>query len=259
LLSRRPLSYSRPSLGIFGSSATPDTPAEQPLTTFQARIAQLETDALSHPDDADKQSLLLKELLEGGEARGVVKYYEAIALNGGNKTLLRSEEALSHYLTALGKIGRLGEVAGIVRRRDAALGSATPPSTTGTPAYTPPTPSASSPSSPPAPGISSLLSPTPTPVTNTAQPGSPLSPIYVQMAPVSPQMNAMKAFRWVLGMLFWGFIILTLVSMLMENTGLLKAGPGPAEFEPEEGKVVKFSDVHGVEEAKSVCCNPRPN
>lgn len=40
--------------------------------------------------------------------------------------------------------------------------------------------------------------------------------------------------------------------MVMENTGLLKAGKGPAEFEPEEGKVVKFSDVHGVEEAKNV-------
>jgi ATP-dependent metalloprotease len=53
-------------------------------------------------------------------------------------------------------------------------------------------------------------------------------------------------------MLFWAFIILTIMSMVMENTGLMKAGPGPAEFEPEEGKVVKFSDVHGVEEAKTV-------
>ncbi len=44
--------------------------------------------------------------------------------------------------------------------------------------------------------------------------------------------------------------------MVMENTGLLKAGPGPMEFEPEEGKVVKFSDVHGVEEAKSVRLSP---
>jgi hypothetical protein len=53
-------------------------------------------------------------------------------------------------------------------------------------------------------------------------------------------------------MMFWAFIILTIMSMVMENTGLMKAGPGPAEFEPEEGKVVKFSDVHGVEEAKGV-------
>jgi ATP-dependent metalloprotease len=52
-------------------------------------------------------------------------------------------------------------------------------------------------------------------------------------------------------MLFWGFVIFTIISMVMENTGLLKAGPGPAEFEPEEGKAVKFADVHGVEEAKA--------
>lgn len=47
--------------------------------------------------------------------------------------------------------------------------------------------------------------------------------------------------------------------MVMENTGLLKAGKGPAEFEPEEGKVVKFSDVHGVEEAKNVSDTPWPD
>jgi ATP-dependent metalloprotease len=72
------------------------------------------------------------------------------------------------------------------------------------------------------------------------------------MAPATPQMSAMRAFRWLIGMLFWAFIILTIMSMVMENTGLMKAGPGPAEFEPEEGKTVKFSDVHGVEEAKGV-------
>jgi ATP-dependent metalloprotease len=52
--------------------------------------------------------------------------------------------------------------------------------------------------------------------------------------------------------MFWAFILLTVFSMVMENTGLLKAGPGPVEFEAEEGKVVRFSDVHGCEEAKSV-------
>jgi ATP-dependent metalloprotease len=40
--------------------------------------------------------------------------------------------------------------------------------------------------------------------------------------------------------------------MVGESTGLLKGGAKPAIFEPEEGKTVKFSDVHGVEEAKNV-------
>lgn len=38
----------------------------------------------------------------------------------------------------------------------------------------------------------------------------------------------------------------------------MKAGPQKtAEFEPVEGKVVKFSDVHGVDEAKEVNYFPR--
>jgi ATP-dependent metalloprotease len=33
----------------------------------------------------------------------------------------------------------------------------------------------------------------------------------------------------------------------------LKAGPRQAEFEPLQQKTVKFSDIHGVDEAKEVC------
>jgi ATP-dependent metalloprotease len=33
----------------------------------------------------------------------------------------------------------------------------------------------------------------------------------------------------------------------------MKAGPRTSEFEPQQGKTVKFSDVHGVDEAKDVC------
>jgi hypothetical protein len=32
----------------------------------------------------------------------------------------------------------------------------------------------------------------------------------------------------------------------------MKAGPQQAQFEPVQGKIVKFSDVHGVDEAKNV-------
>lgn len=43
-----------------------------------------------------------------------------------------------------------------------------------------------------------------------------------------------------------------MLAVLLENSGLLKAGPRAAEFEPMQGKTVKFSDVHGVDEAKEV-------
>ncbi len=48
-------------------------------------------------------------------------------------------------------------------------------------------------------------------------------------------------------------VFLVILSVFFENTGFMKAGPRQTEFEPTEGKVVKFSDVHGVDEAKDVC------
>lgn len=49
----------------------------------------------------------------------------------------------------------------------------------------------------------------------------------------------------------WGFIALTILSIVLENSGLMKTGTNVAEFEQDQGaKPVKFSDVHGVDEAK---------
>lgn len=286
-ISRRHLSSSIGRYGIFGSSSTSSTNAaasapsqassnehDSPLTPFQTQIAALETEALGNPEDLEKQTKLLRALMEGGEYVGIAKYYEAMALTSeghGSKALLESGEALDLYLEALGKVGRMREVAGVVRRRDAlrnasplaAASAPTPPAPTTATSTPSSTVSASTPSSILSGSISPSGSPQPEAANGGAstltgtQPGTPLAPIYVQMAPATPQMSAMRAVRWLLGMLFWAFIILTILSMVMENTGLLKAGPGPAEFEPEEGKVVKFSDVHGVEEAKDVRHTPR--
>ena len=279
---RRHLSSSISRKAIFGSSSsTPvavpqqaSTPEhDSPLTPFQTQIAGLETEALGDPEDLEKQLNLMKALLEGGEFVGIAKYYETMALTAeehGSKVLLESGEALDIYLEALGKVGRMREVAGVVRRRDTLRNSAStssapiapshPTSAAATAAAS--TPASSTPSSGSPSILSGIISPSASPSPENAnagqalatQPGTPLAPIYVQMAPATPQMSAMRAVRWLLGMMFWAFIILTILSMVMENTGLLKAGPGPAEFEPEEGKVVKFSDVHGVEEAKNVSC-----
>jgi len=50
--------------------------------------------------------------------------------------------------------------------------------------------------------------------------------------------------------------VVTLLSVMLDNTGFIKAGPKQSEFEPQPGKTVKFSDVQGVDEAKEVgaCC-----
>jgi ATP-dependent metalloprotease len=59
-----------------------------------------------------------------------------------------------------------------------------------------------------------------------------------------------RALRWV-GITFtYAFCILTFLSIAMENSGLLKTGGSQSEYEPSSQQVVKFSDVHGVDEAK---------
>jgi len=48
----------------------------------------------------------------------------------------------------------------------------------------------------------------------------------------------------------YGFITLTILGLVLENSGILKTNTPVAEFEQQGGEVVRFSDVHGVEEAK---------
>lgn len=243
-------------------------PNDVPLTDFQRQIADLETAALgkrSSPDPKE-QLALLAALRDGGENAGLCKYYEAVALapHGSpeaSQALLRSPDAFEMYTHALSNAVRMSELGRAVRTRDerlATLGVAAAPSTaqllSNVQGHSVPPQPAAAPQSPP----SILNSTAPPAATGTAPgaapgavPGSPLQPIYVQLAPAAASSTAWRTLRWLFGMLLWGFIILTIMSMVMENTGLMKAGAGPAEFEPEEGKTVKFSDVHGVAEAKN--------
>lgn len=49
----------------------------------------------------------------------------------------------------------------------------------------------------------------------------------------------------------YGFITLTILGLVLENSGILKTNTQVTEFEQQQqGDPVKFSDVHGVEEAK---------
>ena len=45
-------------------------------------------------------------------------------------------------------------------------------------------------------------------------------------------------------------VMLVILSVLLENSGLLKAGGRTTEFEPLQQTPVKFSDVHGIDEVK---------
>jgi len=79
--------------------------------------------------------------------------------------------------------------------------------------------------------------------------GSTTSPIYVN---INEPKGAWvpRLIRWMTGVLLASAVILVTLAYMLENTGLIKAGPQQAEFEVQQGKTYKFSDVHGVDEAK---------
>jgi len=62
-----------------------------------------------------------------------------------------------------------------------------------------------------------------------------------------------RAIRFLAVTLVYSFIMLTLLSLVMDSSGLLKATSptgGPTEFKPQGQKPVTFGDVHGCDEAK---------
>ncbi|SAM02454.1 hypothetical protein [Absidia glauca] len=61
---------------------------------------------------------------------------------------------------------------------------------------------------------------------------------------------AWKVLRWLGVTATYAFCILTILSLAMENSGLLKSTPASTEYEPVNQHSVKFDDVQGVDEAK---------
>ncbi|KAI0336498.1 ATP-dependent metallopeptidase Hfl [Cubamyces sp. BRFM 1775] len=80
--------------------------------------------------------------------------------------------------------------------------------------------------------------------------GVPGNPIVVTLAEPKGALYLRLA-RFVISTGLIAFFILVVLSLWVENSGLLKAGPRQAEFEPIQAKTYKFSDVHGVDEAKA--------
>lgn len=60
---------------------------------------------------------------------------------------------------------------------------------------------------------------------------------------------------WHRFVLIFDLVLLVVFSVLLENSGLLKAGPRQSEYEPLQHNTVKFSDVHGCDEVKEVSYN----
>ncbi|KAF9980150.1 hypothetical protein BGZ75_008765 [Mortierella antarctica] len=85
-----------------------------------------------------------------------------------------------------------------------------------------------------------------------ASAGNKANPIYVVMDDTKTSKGHMlwRGLRWLGITVTYAFCILTFLSLVFENSGLLKPAPSQTEFEPSADNNVKFSDVQGVDESK---------
>ncbi|KAJ9107948.1 hypothetical protein QFC19_002691 [Naganishia cerealis] len=255
----------------------------EPATQTQATLAKLESEANAAPEDVEKQLKLFKELVVSGAERAVVTRWEAAVQTNPKSPLLSSEEAFDLYILSLSRTGRARNIVEAVRKRDLLLGRTTSPVpepsapasavsaathsvTLANPSAKPATsatPSAiwtglvsrirgkveQDQKSQPQPTVSQAGGNTLT-LSALDEIGARARPVHV-VVEESRQFSGGRVLRSVLTTAFYAFCFLTIASLVLENSGLMKVGQQPTEFEPEDGKIVKFSDVHGVDEAKS--------
>ncbi|KAH9997279.1 ATP-dependent peptidase [Russula vinacea] len=263
LISSRNISFG----SIFSSRPSP-TPSPDAV----ARVARVEAVANTHPYDVEKQLALFQALSETNIQPGyelIINRWERMTEFDPASPLLHSDKAFEYYVQALLKAKKEASVNPAVRRRESLLVThplTTPPSPTHeegpseapsipTQEAVPPTsPQAVSPPSSLIPGSGSAgqLSPDMAKLLAalSAGQGGSGNPVHV----IIKERKGAWIPSFARFLVFAGistFFILTILSVLVENSGLVKAAPRQSEFEPHESsKPVRFSDVHGVDEAK---------
>ncbi|CAE6487931.1 unnamed protein product [Rhizoctonia solani] len=262
-------------LSLFRSKSATSSPVLR-----LAKIARLEADADTHSHDVARQVALFMELASIDSRtgyQGIVSRWERMCEFDPRSPLLRSDIAFELYLTSLIRLGLPQSVNPAVRRREALLALPPPdPTTHETPVEPSQPPSTSeviaqrvlsnssiklgvgrallndSPA-PPTLGAVAMASRSSGDSTGSSPFGtrgsSGADPVHVVIE--EPRSAVwMRLFRFILIAAVYGFIALTVLAFLLENSGLLKAGRQSMKYEPQTGSGVKFSDVHGVDEAK---------
>ncbi|KAF7363444.1 ATP-dependent peptidase [Mycena sanguinolenta] len=238
----------------------PPKPAASPSPHVVVEISKLEAEADVNRHDVAKQITLFQALVSTNLKQSyevVISRWEKMCEFDKTSPLLHSSEAFRLYLTCLVNTGQSASVFPAVRRRDVLIAANPPPAS--------PSPTAAESVDSNSPGTvsspSSVLSESQiigqSVLASAGQPGATDSfshrlstalesrgATHLEPIPVVIQQNS----SW--GLAVGSFFFLVILSVFFENTGLMKAGPAKAQFEPTEGKTVKFSDVHGVDEAK---------
>ncbi|THH17804.1 hypothetical protein EW146_g3064 [Bondarzewia mesenterica] len=271
---------------IFGTAPSNVTPSPYAV----ANIARVEADANANPTDVAKQLALFQVLAETKIQAGwelIITRWERMCEFDSASPLLRSDKAFEYYLQALVQTASQSSVNPAVRRRDSLLAAQVPsvspqtvtqsaePVSTEIPSSTASSPSATE-STFPAVSRSqeiaqTVLSGQPLQHSSLNLPssGQTLSADMAKLAtalgggagdsthPIHVLVREPKGAwipkfaRFVIFILVGGFFLLTILAVMLENSGLVKSAPHQSEFEPHQAqKPVKFTDVHGVDEAK---------
>ncbi|KAF7338299.1 ATP-dependent peptidase [Mycena venus] len=259
-----------------GSVFSRPKPSPSPSPHVVVEISKLEAEADVNRHDVPKQLTLFQALVSTNLKQSyevVISRWEKMCEFDPSSPLLHSSEAFRLYLTCLVNTGQSASVFPAVRRRDVLIAANTlvtpapaAPADTANSSAASNSPGTAAPVSPPSPGLSESQIIGQSVLASTGQPGASDSfshrlstaldsrgGAHLDPIPVVIQQNkswGSSLIRFVLSLAVGSFFFLVILSVFFENTGLMKAGPAKAQFEPTEGKTVKFSDVHGVDEAK---------
>ncbi|KAF8447967.1 P-loop containing nucleoside triphosphate hydrolase protein [Boletus edulis BED1] len=263
--------HTRPALrraSFFPWSSTVSPPP--PSLDTAAEIAALEARANAHPDDVQKQLAFFNALIVTRTKEGydtVIDRWEHTSERNPSSPLLHSDDAFKVYLDALASSDREPSIDNAVRKRQSLLDSLPPfpPSSDTSPSSPPEPPPTPPPQSRSEKIAAELLARRANP---TSQDPSPLNPAIADLAaalskgggvsgnPIHVTLSepkgsfTMRIVRFVVLAGLSGFFMLVILSVLLENSGLLKTGGRATEFEPLQQKPVKFDDVHGIDEVK---------
>ncbi|KAI0093664.1 P-loop containing nucleoside triphosphate hydrolase protein [Irpex rosettiformis] len=271
------------SLSSLFTQRKPVTPTPETIT----EINTLEAEANASQHDISKQTALFAALAATDTKSGyeiIINRWERMCEHDPTSPLLRSDEAFTHYLSALQHTGQVASFQPACRRRDSLLASVgTAATSTSTESSSTVTDSSDTPvdalASNPSSNAQPVTASSPPPAAQTASQAVANAVLGSRLATPSPNLEneiaaAINAGRgvpgnpivvelsekkgsWVPGIIRFSvltlvsvFLLLIVFSVLMDNSGLIKAGPRQMEFEPAQGKTYKFSDVHGVDEVK---------
>ncbi|KAG0294493.1 hypothetical protein BGZ98_001752 [Dissophora globulifera] len=204
------------------------------------KLQKLETDAIANPNNAAAQAEFYKELLRIDDYSGIISRFEL-------GKFASSEASLQYYAIALARTNQAEQIVPKILQRlqrqplpvesEALINNI---------------------------GQGVRRATAPGALENTAVNGSAAvgeaiasagnkgNPIYVVMDDSKSTKGYMlwRGLRWLGITVTYAFCILTFLSLVFENSGLLKPAPSQTEFEPSSDNNVKFTDVQGVDESK---------